>query len=73
MRSKTTDNPELLPHDNKISNWQFCSKMVANLYIDLGLIPATINPSNVLPIDFLYPHHHMTIPPIWKPLVRIGV
>lgn len=71
VRSKSTDNPELLPHDNKISNWQFCSKMVANIYIDLGLFPATINPCNVLPIDFLYPHRKVTIPPLWKPPVCI--
>lgn len=71
MRSKSTDNPELLPRDNKISNWQFCSKMVASIYIDLGLFPKTVIPANVMPIDFLYPRRKMIIPPIWKPLVGI--
>lgn len=32
--------------------WQFCSQLVANIYLELGILN-NINPSNVLPCDFL--------------------
>lgn len=34
------------------SGWQFCSELVANVYQSLGVMPATVDPRNVLPMDF---------------------
>jgi hypothetical protein len=52
-RSDSTDHPEQLPADNYVSNWQFCSELVSNIYLDLGIFPQTVNPENVMPTDFL--------------------
>lgn len=52
QRSSTTDHPELLPRDNVHSNWQFCSKLVANIYVDIGLFPSAVVPGDILPSDF---------------------
>lgn len=35
------------------SNWLFCSELVANIYKDLGILPADVNPEDVMPCDFL--------------------
>lgn len=39
--------------DDLISKWQFCSELAANIYKDIGAIPATVEPQNVMPVDFL--------------------
>ena len=36
-----------------ISKWQFCSELAANIYRDLGILPQTVEPQNVMPVDFL--------------------
>ena len=36
-----------------VDSWQFCSELVANLYIEFGILSPNINPENVLPCDFL--------------------
>lgn len=69
-RSKTTDNPEQLPKDNKISNWQFCSELVTNIYIDLGLFPSNVIASDVLPSDLLVCPECKHIPNIFEPIIR---
>ena len=35
------------------SSWLFCSELVATVYRDLGIFPQTVNPENVVPVDFL--------------------
>jgi cell wall-associated NlpC family hydrolase len=52
-RSPSTDQPADLPHDNCVSNWQFCSELVSNIYRDLGIYPAQVNPENILPSDII--------------------
>jgi len=42
-----------LPHDNRPSHWQFCSELCANVYRDLGLVPLTCNPEDVMPQDMV--------------------
>ena len=32
--------------------WQFCSELVANVYLLIGILDKNVNPKNVLPIDF---------------------
>lgn len=39
--------------ENKPSDWQFCSELVANIYKDLGIIPDNVIASNVIPTDLL--------------------
>lgn len=34
------------------SGWQFCSELVANFYIQLGIIDNTFDPRDVLPVDY---------------------
>jgi hypothetical protein len=34
------------------AGWQFCSELVANIYQAYGIIPDSLNPEDVLPIDF---------------------
>ena len=42
------------------SKWLFCSELVAQIYVDIGVFPRnTVNPSDVLPVDFL-PRDAMT-------------
>ena len=40
------------PNNVGPSGWQFCSELVANIYKEFGIIPETIDPKNVMPIDF---------------------
>ena len=35
------------------NNWLFCSELVAQVYIDMGVINNSINPKNVVPMDFV--------------------
>jgi len=42
-----------LPRDNRPSHWQFCSELCTNIYRDLGLVPQTCNPENVMPQDMV--------------------
>lgn len=37
----------------QVNKWYFCSELVSQIYIDLGVFPATLNPANVMPSDFL--------------------
>ena len=37
-------------HTNK---WYFCSELVAQIYIDVGIFPVMLKPENVIPADFL--------------------
>jgi hypothetical protein len=37
----------------KPSEWMFCSELVAQIYVDIGIFTIDINPSDVLPVDFL--------------------
>lgn len=32
--------------------WQFCSELMANIYIELGIIDPSTDPRNVVPVDF---------------------
>lgn len=41
-------NPKRSP-----AGWQFCSELVANIYQAIGIIPETLNPKDVMPVDFL--------------------
>lgn len=38
---------------HQINKWYFCSELVSQVYIDLGVFPRTLNPANVMPSDFL--------------------
>lgn len=41
-------------NDNDIiSKWQFCSELAANIYKDLGVLAESVEPQDVMPIDFL--------------------
>jgi hypothetical protein len=33
--------------------WLFCSELVALTYVHMGIFPGTVNPKNVVPVDFL--------------------
>ena len=33
--------------------WLFCSELVATVYVTMGIYPVTVNPKNVIPIDFI--------------------
>lgn len=37
----------------KTENFLFCSELVATIYKYLGIFPDTVNPKNVIPMDFL--------------------
>jgi hypothetical protein len=39
--------------DSDKPGWLFCSELVALVYRKLGIFPDTVNPENVLPMDFL--------------------
>lgn len=41
---------EVTPQESK---WLFCSELVANVYRDTGILPANVEPKDVLPCDFL--------------------
>jgi hypothetical protein len=32
--------------------WMFCSQLVASVYIDMGILPASIIPEDIVPMDF---------------------
>lgn len=34
-------------------DWLFCSELVALVYSKMGIFPGTVNPKNVVPVDFL--------------------
>ena len=78
QRSDSTDNVDQLPDDNVISNWQFCSEVIAHIYVDLGILPSDVIPDNVIPTDYLPNSTDPTItndtdhqvPLIFKPYVR---
>ena len=36
-----------------LSHWQFCSELVANIYKDVGILPASVDAANVMPVDFI--------------------
>ena len=40
-------------NNNTISGWLFCSELVALVYQEIGLISESIDPQNVIPVDFL--------------------
>ena len=44
---KIINNNSLSPAD-----WQFCSELVATIYKEFDIIPNTVNPKDVVPIDF---------------------
>lgn len=35
------------------SEWMFCSELVAQIYVNIGIFGHNVNPSDVLPVDFL--------------------
>jgi hypothetical protein len=35
------------------STWLFCSELVAQIYVLLGVFPESVNPADVIPTDFL--------------------
>lgn len=39
--------------NDRPDRWLFCSELAANIYRDIGSLPARINPKNVLPVDFV--------------------
>lgn len=41
-----------LKHKYLPSGWQFCSELVANIYKKFNILPESINPKNVVPVDF---------------------
>jgi len=69
QRSSSTDHPELLPRDNVHSNWQFCSKLVSNIYIDLALFSKLVVPSNVTPSDLVVRPESKCLPSIFEPII----
>jgi hypothetical protein len=42
-----------LPRDNEPSHWMFCSELVCNVYRDIGIVPTTVVPGDVMPQDFI--------------------
>ena len=34
-------------------DWLFCSELVAEIYVKLGIFPDTVDPKNVVPMDFI--------------------
>lgn len=52
-RSTRNVDGDNLPKDNKPSHWQFCSELCTNIYRDLGLVPMSCNPENVMPQDMV--------------------
>ena len=38
---------------NYVDKWQFCSELVTNMYIQLGILPDTIIAKNILPVDYI--------------------
>jgi hypothetical protein len=45
------------------SGWQFCSELIANIYIDFNILSKEYNPQDVLPVDF-FGYDVDGIPPI---------
>ena len=38
------------------AGWQFCSELTANIYRDMKILPKSIDPRNIIPVEFLtYP------------------
>lgn len=37
----------------RTEKWLFCSELIAHVYQDLGLFPESLDPENVVPMDFL--------------------
>lgn len=68
-RSKSTDNPELLPKDNYVTNWQFCSKLISNIYVDLGIFPSVVVSGDVMPSDFIVHPTNKHIPSVFASLI----
>ena len=70
QRSPSTDHPELLPYDNYASHWEFCSKLIASIYVDLEVFPQNVVPPNVMPMDLILPNNQKHIPSIYKCVTR---
>lgn len=41
--------------------WMFCSQLIAQLYIDIGVLPNSVKPEDVIPQDFIYDADHQII------------
>lgn len=50
-------NPDCAP-----SGWQFCSELVANAYIKLNIFDSTIDPRNIVPMDFFGSDSKINLP-----------
>jgi len=51
--------------------WQFCSEAVASIYVKLGILPKTVNPKDVVPMDYLGYDDEKAVPEIIEELTYI--
>ncbi len=58
-------------HDNLISNWQFCSELVANIYVDLNMLPHEVDPSAIIPSDLVVCNEKKHIFNIFEQIIQI--
>lgn len=42
----------IVKKDKTISHWQFCSELVANIYVEFGIFSKEVDARNVIPSDF---------------------
>lgn len=48
--------------DRSPSGWQFCSELVANVYLTLGIFDTSVNPKNIVPMDFFGSNSKISLP-----------
>ncbi len=44
----------------RTGRWYFCSELVSQIYIDIGVFPDSLNPEDVLPMDFMPRERNLT-------------
>ena len=58
-------------NDNIVSNWQFCSELVANIYVDLNMLPHDVDPATVIPSDIVVCNEKKHIFHIFEPIISL--
>lgn len=51
--------------------WMFCSEAVAQIYVELGILPENVKPKNVVPMDFLGYDDEGVMPNIIDKLINV--
>ena len=69
-RSSSTDDPKSLPYDNYCQNWQFCSKLISHMYVDLGIFSNLVDPADIMPTDLVVEPPEKHIPNIFNKPIR---